>query len=272
MLNEIDLVMKQFGTNETLRKLIYSICYVTNYNNGQFVGYSNNYSTPINLKTSFNKDGYQGKFNKTYSCIQGTDSAKTSIPIANFEKLYDFVSFIYSRLKSNVKIAEGMGFWEYYFRNYPEVNRMKSDEFQKQKGNNESQKVYERLREGLSNMRTLGVDVNESNINELLTGKTKNTVSTTSSTNQPLCDEPIITSWEPKRANINSLSPEIRISGTSLWGQTRVTLSGTNCTIIYNTENLIIAVPKDKVNGKLLVKTKYGQYETKEEFIFDKPT
>ncbi len=35
---------------------------------------------------------------------------------------------------------------------------------------------------------------------------------------------------------------------------------------------LIIAVPKDKVNGKLLVKTKYGQYETKEEFIFDKPT
>jgi hypothetical protein len=272
MLNEIDLVMKQFGSNETLRKLIYSVCYVTNYNNGQFVGYSNNYSTLINLEISFNKDGYQGKFNKTYSCIQGTDAKKSSIPIANFDKLYDFVSFIYSRLKNNIKIAEKIGFWEYYCRNYPEVNRVKPDEFQKEKENNQYQKVYERLREGLSNMRTLGVDVNESNINELLTGKTKNAVSTTSTANQPLCPEPIITSWEPKRANINSLSPEITIKGTSLWGQTQVTLNGTNCTIKVNTENLIIVVPKKKVNGKLLVKTKYGQVETTEEFIFDNPT
>lgn len=264
--DEIQLLSTQFGGNPTLTKMIYSFCYVTNYQNGVFFGYNNNYSTPVTLEYNYSPIG-DTYFDKTYCCVsKNNNNTEQTLPLANFKDLNSFVSFIFNRLKSNWTKAENEGLWKYFCCDYPYIDKSKSSQFETQKETNESyKKVLQRLTEGISSMKNLGVDV--SNINEILTGKTKTTKAKVQNAQE--CPPPVIISWEPKTADYNSLSPEIRISGTSLWGGTKVFLSGTSCTIKFNSENLLIVVPSTKVDGKLKVVTKYGPpAETKEDFVF----
>ncbi len=263
--DEIQLVSIQFGGNPTITKMIYAFCYVTNFNNGVFFGYNNNFSTPINLLYNFSPIG-DTYFEKTYCCITKNNlGVEKTTPVANFKTLNSFVSFLFNRLKSTWVKAENEGLWKYYCCDYPYVDKPKNSAFESQKTNNLAyQVIYKRLEQGISSMKNLGVDV--SNINQILTGKTKTTKSAVQNAQE--CPPPVIISWEPKTADYNSLSPEIRISGTSLWGNTRVSLSGTSCTIKVNNESLLVVVPKQKVNGKLKITTKYGNVETKEDFIF----
>ena len=265
--NTIQLVSTKFGENANLVRMIYSFCYVTNFKNGQFFAYNNNISTPIDLTKNFSPT-YETFFDKSYCCISENNSGQNqTIPLPTFKSLENSVAFIYNRLKDNVNRADKEGLWKYYCCDYPVVNRITSSEFEKQKTTNDGfQKIFKKLAEGVSSMAKLGISV--SNIDEILTGKTKTSV--VKKTNEPECPPPVIISWEPKTADYNSVSPEIRISGTSLWGngKTQVSLSGTNCTIKVNNEKLLIIVPKQKVNGKIKITTKYGSVETKEDFIF----
>jgi len=128
------------------------------------------------------------------------------------------------------------------------------------------QNTLVRLTEGVNSLKKLGVDITD--IGELLSGKT---TTTTSSTTAKKCPPPKILSFTPKTAATNSTSPEILISGTSLYGGTQVFLSGISCTIISNTDTAIVVVTKQKLTGKLKVVTEYGgQDETKEDFVFIK--
>jgi hypothetical protein len=269
--DEIVKVIKQnnpiAAVDNQMVKIMYSICYVTNYKNNVFEGYSNNYSTPINLKVNFSPtykttNGIQ-YFNKTYSCVEGSD--KKSTPVANFDTLNDFVSFLYARLKPNQKLITKQGLWKYYNCDYPTVNYVSKSAFESTKLTNVTyQETLKRLTEGIQSLGKLGVDT--SDINQLISGTTTTTSST--QTVNLKCDPPTIIDFNPKSAFTGDTSPIITITGTSLWGSAQVFLSGITGTIKSNTDTFIQFVPRQKVTGKIKVKTEYGQNETTQDFVF----
>jgi hypothetical protein len=271
--NEIIKVIKQNSptavVDNQMVKIMYSICYVTNYKDNLFEGYSNNYSTPINLKVNFaptykTANGIQ-YFNKTYSCVTGGD--KKVIPVANFDTLNDFVSFLYARLKPNQKLISKEGLWKYYSCDYPTVKTVSKSYFESAKTSNVTyQDILLRLTEGVQSLKNLGMDV--SDISQLISGTTTTTVTTTTT---PKCSPPTIIDFYPKSAFTGDTAPLITITGTSLYGRAQVFLSGITGTVKSNTntDTVIQFVPKQKVTGKIKVKTEYGEsLETTEDFVF----
>jgi hypothetical protein len=274
MYDEIVKVIKQnsptASVDNQMVKIMYSICYVTNYKDNVFNGYSNNYSTPINLKVNFSPtyktaNGIQ-YFNKKYSCVEGSD--KKSVPVANFDTLNDFVSFLYARLKPNQKLITKEGLWKYYTCDYPTVGYVSKSTFESTKlTNNTYINVLERLTSGVQSLRNFGIDI--SDINQLISGAT--TTSSSSQTVNLKCEKPTIIDFNPKSAFTGDTSPLITITGTSLWGSAQVFLSGFTGTIKSNTDTFIQFVPSRKVTGKIKVKTEYGVDETTQDFVF-RPT
>jgi len=271
MYNEIVKVIKQNNSiaavDNQMVKIMYSICYVTTYKNNVFDGYSNNYSTPINLSVNFSPtyktvNGIQ-YFNKKYSCVEGSD--KKPIPVANFDTLNDFVSFLYARLKPNQKLITKQGLWKYYCCDYPTVGYVSKSAFESTKLTSTNyQNVLVRLTEGVQSLRNFGVDITD--INGLISGVT--TTTTTQSTNTK-CDPPTIIDFDPKSAFTGDTSPLITITGTSLYGNAQVFLSGFTGSIKANTDTFIQFVPSQKVTGKIKVKTEYGNpVETTQDFVF----
>jgi hypothetical protein len=268
--DEIVKVIKQNSSiaavDNQMVKIMYSICYVTNYKNNVFEGYSNNYSTPINLSVNFSPtyktaNGIQ-YFNKTYSCVEGSD--KKSIPVANFDTLNDFVSFLYARLKPNQKLITKQGLWKYYNCDYPTVNYVSKSAFESTKLTNVTyQETLKRLTEGIQSLGKLGVDT--SDINQLISGITTTSSSQTANLK---CEKPTIIDFNPKTAWTGD-TPVIIITGTSLWGSAQVFLSGITGTIKTNTDTFIQFVPRKNVTGKIKVVTEYGESkETTEDFVF----
>lgn len=271
MYSEIVKVLKQNSPTATvdsqMLKVMYSICYVTTYKDNVFNGYSNNYSTPINLNINFSPtyktaNGIQ-YFNRKYSCV--TLSDKKIVPVANFDSLNDFISFLYARLKPNQKLITKEGLWKYYNCDYPTVGYVSKSAFDSTKTTNVTyQETLVKLTEGVESLRKFGVDVLD--IKELISGTTQ----TTSQTANLKCDKPTIIDFYPKSAFTGDTSPVITITGTSLYGSTQVFLSGITGTVNSktNTDTVVQFVPRQKVTGKIKVKTQYGEVESKEDFVF----
>jgi len=267
--NEIVKVLKQNSpvavVDNQMIKVMYSICYVTTYKDNVFKGYSNNYSTPINLETNFSptyKTGSGGiqYFNKTYSCI--TVSDKKQLPVANFNTLNDFVSFLYARLKPNQKLITREGLWKYYNCDYPRVGYVSSSAFESAKLTSPNyQETLVRLTEGVQSLRNFGVDITD--IKELISGTTATAAQTVSSK----CPPPTIIDFNPKSAFTGD-TPLIIITGTSLFGKAQVLLSGITGTIKSNTDTFIQFTPRKNVTGKIKVKTEGGEDESDVDFVF----
>jgi hypothetical protein len=62
--------------------------------------------------------------------------------------------------------------------------------------------------------------------------------------------------------------PIITISGTSLFGKTKVTLNGTPTTIKTNTNDVLTFVPTTKASGKIKIETVGGNIESTVDFKF----
>jgi hypothetical protein len=271
MYEEIVKVIKQNSSiaavDNQMVKIIYSVCYVTTYKNNLFDGYSNNYSTPINLNINFSPtyktaNGIQ-YFNKKYTCIVGSD--KKPIPLANFDTLNDFVSFLYARLKPNQKLITKQGLWKYYCCDYPTVGYVSKSSFESTKLTSTNyQNVLLRLTEGVQSLRNFGIDISDTK--ELISGATPTTTTQLINTK---CDPPTIIDFNPKSAFTGDTSPLITITGTSLYGNAQVFLSGFTGKIEANTDTFIQFVPSQKVTGKIKVKTEYGNpVETTQDFVF----
>ncbi len=274
MYDEIIKVIKQnsptASVDNQMVKIMYSICYVTNFKDNLFDGYANNYSTLINLKVNFSPtyktaNGIQ-YFNKKYSCVTGSN--KEELPVANFDTLNDFVSFLYARLKPNQKLITKEGLWKFYSCDYPTVGYVAKSYFEKNKTTNVTyQNTLVKLTEGIESLRKLGMDI--SDIKVLLDGTT--VTKTAQETGTAKCPPPTIIDFYPKSAFTGDTAPLITITGTSLYGSAQVFLSGITGTVKSNTntDTVIQFVPKQKVTGKIKVKTEYGvSLETTEDFVF----
>ena len=101
-----------------LQILIYTICYITTFQQTQFYGYNNNYAN-ITLTTNYGpSDGFLSP--KKYSCVEvkGTSTKSTSQPIGNFDSVTRFIDFMVSKLSGEVnrtlKSTNAIGIAKFY--------------------------------------------------------------------------------------------------------------------------------------------------------------
>ena len=277
--NEINKVV---GDDLLMKTSIYTMCYVrtfqknNNSKNGMFYGYDNNFIT-LPLTKSYGDVGFN-LFNRTYSCVN--TKPNNSEPIANFQTVGDFMTFMKDRLQQNLRRIQAQGLlkfyvcaWngvseEYYNQNFTEFNTLKDN-------------FYEGLNSAISvkllteeQARVLGVTIA---VNE------KTTQTSNSNTNDGTPDEviqelqtqecppPIIKDFYPLSGTTGKI---IQINGSNLISTTGITVANIvvdmQTTQIFNNETIRFSVPTTTEplpkTGKIKLTTVYGEVTTSVDF------
>lgn len=256
------------------------MCYVRtfqkvgNTKDGKFYGYDNNFIT-LPLTKSYGDVGFN-IFNRTYSCVN--IKPNNSEPIANFENINDFLTFMEGRLTPNLRRIETQGLLRYYVcgwngvdENYYNSNSKEFSELLKNFQNAlvSAQKVKLLTEE---QARALGINI-LLNENKQSTSGPKPTP--TPSPNPPLpgqdCPPPIITSFSPLSGTTGKI---IQINGKNLITTNKITVNNVEVdmrlTEIFNDQTLRFSVPSSPVPlpqvGKIKIFTQYGSVESSVNF------
>ena len=277
MIETINKILLQRNENENdpvMQYVIYALCYITTFNSSKntFVGYGNNYSMNIKLIWNFSPT-YQKYFNKKYCCVSDSKIPNEVNAIANFDTIDKFIEFMYDRLRPNLKRIIQGGLWQYYYCNFPN-NTTPEEDFQKNKTIDQNMKnAFKNLKEGLDSLQRLKsnttYNIKDLDVLLLLNGTTtnsqktkppekENNLNTTTTQSTITCLPPTIISITPLTATTSGTMPIITVSGTSLYGKTKVTLGGKLAEIKTNTENILTFVPSDKTSGKIKIETVGG--------------
>jgi hypothetical protein len=275
-----DVLIKKNVTDMTMKAIIYSICYVTTYQENKFIGYGNNYSAAINLTINFSPT-YKDYFEKTYMCVK---NKTTDYPWAVFSSTDKFVEFLYERIRQRRNLIEKEGLWLFYNCYYPNSQSSISESsFYSGKTTNTTVKqIGEKLTAGLNSFNKLATNttlgIQQIDAIKLLEGtvqtnnpkKQNNPTNNqnTSTSGQPKCLPPTIISFTPTGTTTSGTSPLITLSGTNFNGNTKVLLNGAPATIKSQTDTQIILIPTTKASSKIQVITSGGTIESTETFVF----
>jgi hypothetical protein len=275
-----DILIKKNVTDMNMKAILYSICYVTTYQENNFIAGGNNYSAAINLTVDFSPT-YKEYFEKTYMCtkIKGTD-----YPMAVFSSRDKFLEFLYERVRVRKDFIEKEGLWLFYNCAFPNTKTSISESafYSGRTTNSTIKQIGDKLTAGLNSFNqlvtntTLGIQQIE--VEKLIKGtvqtnnpeKQNNPTNNqgTSTSGQPKCSPPTIISFKPKEAKTSGPLPPITLSGTNLYGNTKVYLNDKEAqtTKITNTE--ITFNPPKTETGKIKIVTSGGTTVSVDNFVF----
>jgi hypothetical protein len=275
-----DVLIKKNVTDMTMKAIIYSICYVTTYQENKFMGYGNNYSAAINLTVNFSPT-YKDYFEKTYMCVK---NKTTDYPWAVFSSIDKFVEFLYERLRQRRNLIEKEGLWLFYNCYYPntESSISESSFYSGITTNDTVKQIGQKLTAGLNSFNKLATNttlgIQQIDAKKLLDGtvqtnnpkKQNNPTNNqnTSTSGQPKCLPPTIISFNPTGTTTSGTPPLITLSGTNLYGNTKVYLNDKEAqtTKITNTE--ITFTPPKTESGKIKIVTSGGTTVSTNNFVF----
>jgi hypothetical protein len=275
-----DVLIKKNDTDMNMKAILYSICYVTTYQENKFISVGNNYSAAINLLYDFSPT-YKEYFEKTYMCVK---IKTTDTPMAVFSSTDKFVEFLYERLRLRKSFIEKEGLWLFYNCNFPNTESSVSERvFYSERTTDSGMKQNgERLRAGLNSFNQLAtnttIGIQQIEVEKLIKGtvqtnnpeKQNNPTNNqgTSTSGQPKCLPPTIISFDPKEAKTSGPLPPITLSGTNLYGNTKVYLNDKEAqtTKITNTE--ITFNPPKTETGKIKIVTSGGTTVSVDNFVF----
>jgi hypothetical protein len=278
------LTAKTGSAEPVLQRAFYVYSYISSkIDNGQLIGYNNNYCNKINLKYEY-VPTYKSFFDKTYCCVQNGNEI---LPFANFDSTYRYFEFLYSRMEQNKKRISQIGLNKYFycFFNSSGMTEESYNIFLSSPGsivNDGADKMKEALNDmnKLATVSSLNIQqMTTEDINKIVGGiittadtsagaKPENNLGTQDDTRET-CLPPTITKFDPVTATINgSTNPEISLTGTNLVGKTIVLLNGLGTEITLNTQTKIKFVPQNKVSGKIKIITTGGEVESTDNFTF----
>ena len=248
--------------NPDLQVLIYLMCYIKTFNKDSFYGYNNNFAN-VDLSAYWGPST-QYFIQKQASCVEVSNStgSKSSTPIANFENIDKFLSFMVARLTPNInRIFYGENeeaplglpkyyvcFWQPATSANPNIPPSYFDENQ-----NEFKTLIETVKKGIKSagdvqlnvssaktIKTAG-DVQAQQIANGLTGATNNL--NTSNPPPPSCLPPKVTSFSPLTGVTGTI---LNLTGTDLGSVTAVTVNNVTVSTgitINNSTNIVVIVP-----------------------------
>ena len=275
-----DILIKKNVTDMNMKAILYSICYVTTYQENNFIAGGNNYSAAINLTVDFSPT-YKEYFEKTYMCtkIKGTD-----YPMAVFSSRDKFLEFLYERVRVRKDFIEKEGLWLFYNCAFPNTKTSISESafYSGKTTNSTIKQIGDKLTAGLNSFNqlvtntTLGIQ--QIDVKKLIEGtvqtnnpdKQNNPTNNqgTSTSGQPKCLPPTIISFSPTGTTTSGPLPPITLSGTNLYGNTKVYLNDKEAqtTKITNTE--ITFNPPKTETGKIKIVTSGGTTISVDNFVF----
>jgi len=271
---------------ESLQAIIYSISYITSYqndsnNNGKFKGFNNNFG---GISLYLNWSPTTQYFEKSYACVNVKTSASTagkSEPLVSFVTVDEYIKFMAARLEANVSRILKDGLPQYYVCNWPKES-VSVDYYQSHK--DDFATVRETISKALDSCVTVKIIVPETG-NQLkqqikaVQNKLKQPGVTPTPSALPIlpgqtCPPPLISTFSPLTGNTGTI---LQINGRNLNIVSGITfVDSTNTQVVYatakskditilNSETLRVSIPQFG-DGKLLRKSKiilkspYGDY------------
>jgi hypothetical protein len=248
--------------NPDLQVLIYLMCYIKTFNKDSFYGYNNNFAN-VDLSLYWGPST-QYFIQKQASCVDVPNStgSPSSTPIANFENLDKFLSFMVARLTPNInRIFYGengeapLGLPKYYVCYWlpatsanPNIPPSYFDENQ-----NEFKTTIDTVKKGIKSagdvqlnvasaktIKTAG-DAQAQQIASGGKGATNNL--NTSNPPPPSCLPPNVTSFSPLTGVTGTI---LNLTGTDLGSITSVTINNVSVTTgitINNSASVVVVVP-----------------------------
>lgn len=275
-----DLLVKKNDSDQNLKAIIYALCYSTTFKQNKFIGYGNNYSANITLNYDFRPTS-QAFFEKTYMCIE---NGGLTLPWANFSSLSKFVEFLYERLRQRRVQIEQEGLWLFKTCYFPITSTTTESYFYSGRTTNVAIKQnLEGLTKGLESFNELAsnttLGINKVDITKLINGTVRTNDpdnqrkpannQNTSSTNIPKCLPPTIISFSPTGTTKSGTLPIITLSGTNLYGETKVFVSDKPTSLVGNvTDTNIRFIPTVSESGRIKIVTSGGTTQSNTDFVF----
>ena len=249
--------------NPDLQVLIYLMCYIKTYNKDNFYGYNNNFAN-VNLSVNWGTSGRENFIQQQASCVDIPNStgSPSTTPIANFENLDKFLSFMVARLTPNInRIFYGedgtaplglpkynVCFWQPATSANPNIP---PDYFDANL--NEFKTLFDTVKKGIKSagdvqlnvasaktIKTAG-DAQAQQIASGGKGATNNL--NTSNPPPPSCLPPKVTSFSPLTGVTGTI---LNLTGTDLGSVTAVTVNNVTVSTgitINNSTNIVVIVP-----------------------------
>jgi hypothetical protein len=270
-LNPLELAdaIRNKTDNPDLQVLIYLMCYIKTFNKDKFYGYNNNFvSAALNVYWG---PSTQYFIQKQASCVQIPNStgAPSSTPIANFEDIDKFLSFMVARLTPNInRIFYGengdapLGLPKYYacFWSPSTSTNQNIPPSYFDENQDEFKTLFDTVKKGIKSagevqlnvasaktIKTAG-DAQAQQIASGGKGATNNL--NTSNPPPPSCLPPKVTSFSPLTGVTGTI---LNLTGTDLGSVTAVTVNGITTTtgITINNPTNIVSVIVPFINNGL---------------------
>jgi len=289
------ILKKLLPGKESLQAIIYSISYITSYennsnNNGSFKGYNSNFG---GISLYLNWSETKQYFEKSYACVNiktSNSTAGKSEPLVKFKSVEEYIKFMAARLEANVPRILKDGLPQYYVCNWPKED-VSVDYYQSHK--DDFTTVRQTISKALDSC--VKVEIIKPETGKQLKEQIKAQqdklkqpgVTQTPTLKAPLagntCPPPLVTSFSPTTGNMGTL---VQINGRNLAIVTDIVLvNPTNeqqdletilaKDITYlNDETLRFPLPqigtgKVLTNCKILAKSPYGNGSIETIFKYD---
>ena len=284
-----DAVKRLVPNNIDLQSIIYCLSYLrtfqpdSNTKVGSFNSWNNNYAT-IALNVDWGAQVSQ--FLKTYSCVsvRSNPSTTTSLPIAHFTSLDEYIKFMAARLTGRVNQILDIGLAKYYVCFWPGSN-ISSEYYDSHIG--EFKQTKDTLYEALKSATDLGlvnfdkhVALKEAIKRAEANGRTPG-VTPTPSPIPPksglTCPPPVVNTFSPSDGFTGTI---VQVNGRNFESVKSIKVIGTdvafNTITVLNSQTLRFVLPQitipagqQVVTGKISVTTEYGTFETTATFTFN---
>jgi hypothetical protein len=282
--------LKRLYPNQVdLQTAIYTISYIRTYqsnsntNVGSFNGWNNNLGT---LSLNQNWGGQVSLIERNYSCvnIRTNPSTTSSEPIAHFESLDKYITFMAGRLQQNIDRIVQLGLAKYYVCYWPKSNV--SEQYY-DTNKTEFNKVRKTFAKALSSATDAGLISKDTVIKfNSVDKKVENEASTPGVTPTPspippnvgqTCPPPVLSTFSPSAGFTGTI---VQVNGRNFESLKSITVINKDVELkditVFNSETLRFILPEIQIpegqnvaTGSITVTTEYGNFESLVDFTFN---
>jgi hypothetical protein len=282
--------LKRLYPNQVdLQTAIYTISYIRTYqsnsntNVGSFNGWNNNLGT---LSLNQNWGGQVSLIERNYSCvnIRTNPSTTSSEPIAHFESLDKYITFMAGRLQQNIDRIVQLGLAKYYVCYWPKSNV--SEQYY-DTNKTEFIKVGVTFAKALASATDAGLISKDTVIKfNSVDKKVENEASTPGVTPTPspippnvgqTCPPPVLSTFSPSAGFTGTI---VQVNGRNFESLKSITVINKDVELkditVFNSETLRFILPEIQIpegqnvaTGSITVTTEYGNFESLVDFTFN---
>ena len=277
-----EALKRLYPNNVDLQVAIYTISYIRTYQSasntgaGNFNGWNNNFAT---LSLSQDWFGQVSLLEKRYSCIniRTNPSTASSEPIAHFDSLDKYITFMAGRLQQSVdngRIAK-LGLAKYYVCYWP-VSNISEEYYDKNRGEFEQTRLT--FDKALTSAAESGLKTTDEILKDIENNENDgNQTPTVTPTIGQTCPPPVVSTFSPSAGFTGTI---VQVNGQNFESVKSIRVINKDVELkditVFNSETLRFSLPEIQIpegqnvaTGRISVTTEYGTFESLVDFTFN---